>query len=254
MAGVSNDYENRGQIKTGNNYNAVFTDKTDNSSMDPMDFIKLMVAQMQNQDFMNPMDDAQYVTQMAQFANMQQMQEMAAYSKSNYAMSLVGKTVTASRFTVGGDLDTATGPVQKVSLVDNEYVLYVGGKRYTLAQVMAVESGSPDDVISVDPTAFTMKASDISSDGAQIKWEVPTEDEATAAQLTYTVYYSKDGPFDTVEQVEQGTKASPPLKALTEHQINGLEANATYYVNVVVCDAKGTKTVYKPTTVKTKEQ
>jgi flagellar hook assembly protein FlgD len=40
---------------------------------------------------------------------MQAMQEMLSYSRTSYAMSLVGKTVTASRYTVSGELDTTTG-------------------------------------------------------------------------------------------------------------------------------------------------
>lgn len=120
-----------GSSSTGNNYNAVFTDESDNSILDPDQFLNLLVLQMQNQDFMNPMDDTTYITQMTQFSNMQQMQKMAEYSQTSYAMSLVGKTVTASRIQVNGSLDTTTGVVDKVSLLDGEYVLYVGGKTYT---------------------------------------------------------------------------------------------------------------------------
>ena len=104
---------------SGNNYNAVFTDESDNSVLDPDQFLNLLVLQMQNQDFMNPMDDSTYITQMTQFSNMQQMQKMAEYSETSYALSLVGKTVTASRIQVNGSLDTTTGVVDKVSLVES---------------------------------------------------------------------------------------------------------------------------------------
>ena len=85
----------------------------------------LMVAQLQNQDFMNPVDDTQYVTQAAQFATMQQMQELATYMKTGSVMSLVGKEVTAARFSVSGELQQETGRVEKISLVNNEYAVYV---------------------------------------------------------------------------------------------------------------------------------
>ena len=45
------------------------------------DFLVLMVEQLKNQDFMNPVDDTQYVTQLAQFTTMQQMQELAYNAK-----------------------------------------------------------------------------------------------------------------------------------------------------------------------------
>ncbi len=73
------------------------------------DFLTLMVAQLKNQDFMNPVDDTQYVTQLAQISTMQQMEEMAYNAKSTYVTSLVGKTVTAAKFTVAGDLKKTDG-------------------------------------------------------------------------------------------------------------------------------------------------
>jgi flagellar hook assembly protein FlgD len=131
---------------TARKIDAVFTDKTDNSAMEASDFIKLMVAQMQNQDFTNPADTSDMLNQIATISNMQKMQEMANYSKMSYAMSLVGKVVTASRFNVSGTLDTTTGVVDKLSIVDNEYVFYIGEKRYTLPQIMEVSAGVDTEV------------------------------------------------------------------------------------------------------------
>lgn len=253
MAGVNSTDRALGQDK---NYNAVFTDKKDNSMMDPDSFLKLMAAQMQNQDFMNPMDDAQFVTQMATFSNMQQMQEMAAYSKTNYAMGLVGKTVTASRFNVSGDLDSTTGPVQKVSLVDDGYVLYIDGKKYELSQIMEIQGGKAtgDDAVSVvDPTKFALKADEVTADSAVITWEVPTEDETVSKELKYNIYYSKEAPLDTVEKTEAAQRfGAKDFKGEPKETLTGLEPDTTYYVNVVVTDPNGVKTIYKPLTVKTK--
>ena len=129
------DEEVGGSSGSSQIWDAVFTDKTKNSvSVD--DFLSLMVAQMTNQDFMNPMDDTQFVTQLAQFSSMQMMQEMANYSKTSYVMSLVGKPVTAARISVGGELLKETGPVQKISLHNNEYAVWVNGKKFSLEQIM----------------------------------------------------------------------------------------------------------------------
>lgn len=121
--------------QTNNAYNAVFTDKKD-KGVKVEDFLNLMVAQLRNQDFMNPVDDTQFVSQMATFATMQQMQEMAEYMKTNYVLSLVGQEVTAARFTVSGNLEKVTGPVEKISIVDNEFKLYVKGLQFSLSQIM----------------------------------------------------------------------------------------------------------------------
>ena len=228
---------------SGNNYNAVFTDESDNSVLDPDQFLNLLVLQMQNQDFMNPMDDSTYITQMTQFSNMQQMQKMAEYSETSYALSLVGKTVTASRIQVNGSLDTTTGVVDKVSLVDGDYVLYVGGKTYTLSQIMSVQAGgssSGDGKPSYDTSTM-----EITADSIKIKWPLPTEDTTVSSGLTYSVYYSEEGPFDTLEAVEKGTAAATSLKGVTEETLKNLKPDTEYYINVVVQDANGNKSIYK---------
>lgn len=137
-------------------WNAVFTDKKD-MGVTAEDFLKLMVTQLTNQDFMNPVDDSQYVTQMAQITTMQQMTELANYSKTSYVMSLVGKNVTAARITVSGELQKETGPVTKISLTNNEFGIYVNGKKFSLEQLMEIHSGAAasDDSGSDFDTATT---------------------------------------------------------------------------------------------------
>lgn len=144
---VSNDYQKpsntvdnyKGTGKTGENIDAVFADPDEqNVSVD--DFLQLMIAQMKNQDFMNPVDDTQYVTKLAQFTTMQYMEDMAYNSKSNFISSLVGKNVVASKMTVSGELDTQEGIVNKISLVDNEYLVYVNDKPYKMSEVMQIKT------------------------------------------------------------------------------------------------------------------
>lgn len=157
---VNTDYNNAGNHvndytypgteetkKTGSNIDAVFADP-DEQQVSIDDFLQLMVAQLKNQDFMNPVDDTQYVTQLAQFTTMQQMEEMAYNSKSTFITSLVGKTVVASKMTVSGDLDTEEGIVGKISLVDSEYLVYVNDKPYKMDEIMQVKTNpvsAPED-------------------------------------------------------------------------------------------------------------
>lgn len=137
--------------KTGQTINAVFTDEADNSiSID--DFLKIMVTQLTNQDFMNPVDDAQFVTQLAQFSTLQQMSDMTGNMKNNYMLSLVGQTVTCAKFNVSGSLVKETGKVERIVLANDEYALYVNGEKFTLSQIMelgekntAGSTGSEED-------------------------------------------------------------------------------------------------------------
>lgn len=126
-----------GASGNGDVIDAVFGDASDKAvSME--DFLTLMVAQLKNQDFMNPVDDTQYVTQLAQISTMQQMEEMAYNAKSTYVTSLVGKTVTAAKFTVAGDLKKTEGVVNKVSLLDGKFVIYVEGESYGMDEIMEI--------------------------------------------------------------------------------------------------------------------
>ena len=253
----------QGSAKT---YDAVFTDKKDNAGVKPSDFLNLMVAQMQNQDFLNPMDDAQFVTQMAQFTTMQQMMELAEWSKSTYAMSLVGKTVTASRFAVSG-LDTTTGVVDRISFVDNEYVLYIGDKRYTLSQVMEVHASPPaadsansaknipwgTDKPPVEAANLSLTAGEPTTNAVPVLWQAPVDDLAAAAELKYTVYYSTVGPFDTIEEVKRGTiSGQENRKNILVETIVGLDPGTEYYINVLVKDPNGNETIYQPVKIMTK--
>lgn len=126
------------------------TDKTkngllvedENKGVKVEDFLNLMIAQLKNQDFMNPMDDTQYVTQLAQFSSMQQMQELAYNSKANFMSSLVGKEVTAAKLSLGGDVSKTTGVVNKLSLVDGKFNFYIEGsdKAFTFEQIMEINN------------------------------------------------------------------------------------------------------------------
>lgn len=124
-----------------NKFDAVFSNE-DKSSLDVSDFMKLMITQMTNQDFLNPTDNTEYMAQLAQFSSMQEMQKLAEYSKTNYAASLLGQTVTVAKNEIGGDVSENTGKITSVSLVNNEFTVTVNGKSYALNQIMKIHDGA----------------------------------------------------------------------------------------------------------------
>lgn len=133
-------------------YNAIFSDD-DGSTLDVSDFMNLMIAQMTNQDFLNPTDNTEYMSQLAQFSTMQEMQKLAEYSKTNYAASLLGQTVTVAKNEIGGNVAKTTGVVTSVSLVNNEFTVTVDGKTFGLENIMQIHdanSVSTDDSENTD--------------------------------------------------------------------------------------------------------
>ena len=126
-----------GTTSADKTFNAVFTDK-DSSDVSVSDFFNLMVTQLTNQDFMNPVDDTQYLSQMAQFASMDAMKALSESSQKNYAMSFLGKECTAVKNNIGGEKEETTGKVTSISLRDNDYKLTINGKEYSLSQVTKI--------------------------------------------------------------------------------------------------------------------
>ncbi len=52
-------------------------DRTPSTNLGKDEFLKILMAQLQNQDPSNPMDDKQFISQMAQFSSLEQTMNMA---------------------------------------------------------------------------------------------------------------------------------------------------------------------------------
>lgn len=236
------------------NIDAVFEEENKEVSVD--NFLQLMIAQLKNQDFMNPMDDTQYVTQLAQFATMQQMQELAYYNKSNYVMSLIGNDVTVAKLGIGGEVEKQTGPIEKISFYQDEYYIHVGGKAYTLNQLMEVNSKSVSDQASdeIDVSDKAVVIGAVTDTTAQVSWPPASEDESLQNKLKYTIYYSENRNMSTLDDVKDGTIFGEPNRVgLDEDIITGLEPDTVYYVNVIVTDHNGKESLYSQSVIKTEE-
>ena len=82
------------------------------------DFLKLLITQLQNQDPLKPMEDKDFITQLAQFNSLDQMEQMSASLKTvalGYgvlqAEGMLGKSVSAVDATKGTVTGTVTGVV-----------------------------------------------------------------------------------------------------------------------------------------------
>lgn len=164
------DFSGANETQKTQKWDAVFVDKDDNG-LNMESFLKLMVTQLTNQDFMNPVDDTQFVTQMAQFSTLQAMSEMSSNMKNNYMLSLIGQEVTCAKFNVSGNLVKETGKVERVTLADDEFALYVNGEKFTLSQIM--ELGKPSEKTDTDNKA------DDSTDGENAGGQGTEEAEKT---------------------------------------------------------------------------
>lgn len=66
-------------------------------AMDKNAFLRILAAQLSNQDPTNAQDSTEFVSQMAQFASLEQMSNLNTTMTMNAANSLIGKGVTVSK-------------------------------------------------------------------------------------------------------------------------------------------------------------
>ena len=107
---------------TGASTYANQSDAVSKTQVDYQSFLKLLVAQMKNQDPTNPMDSTQYMAQLAAFSQVEQsvqmntkLDQMLQSSTLEQAASIIGRTITSA------DGET-TGKVEEVRLISNGIV------------------------------------------------------------------------------------------------------------------------------------
>jgi flagellar basal-body rod modification protein FlgD len=103
------------------------------------DFLKLLVAQMENQDPLQPQSDTEMASQMAQFTSLTQTTAMSSSLSSMQANSLIGSTVTLQE---SNSNQTTSGVVQAVvqgaESSDGTPQVIVNGTAYDLSQILAI--------------------------------------------------------------------------------------------------------------------
>lgn len=98
------------------------TTKTSQSGMDKDAFLQILVAQMKYQDPLEPTSNTEYISQYAQFSQVEQLQNVSSGMDLQRASSLVGKQVYIKTTTSAGETKYVQGKV--------DYVVYENGKPY----------------------------------------------------------------------------------------------------------------------------
>jgi flagellar basal-body rod modification protein FlgD len=103
-------------------------------TLDQSDFLQLLVAQLSQQDPMDPVSDTDFAAQMAQFSALQESQEMQGNMASIQANGMLGQTVQLQP-TQG---PAVSGVVSGVVYDAGVPSILVNGQSYTLDQVLSV--------------------------------------------------------------------------------------------------------------------
>ena len=122
-----------------------------NATLGENDFLTLLTTQLKNQDPLNPMDDTQSVSELAQFSALQATTSLSSTFtafESNFAVSqasgMLGKSVTVTSTDSTGASSTVSGTVKAIQVVN-------GSPEFTLVD------SSGKAIVGTDgtPTEFT---------------------------------------------------------------------------------------------------
>jgi flagellar basal-body rod modification protein FlgD len=112
----------------GSTLNTTDPSQLPNSGINEQDFIQLFVSELQFQDPMQPLDNSQFLTQLAQFVGIEQQSEevtginnLATLDSSDQTLALLSHTVQVSN----ADGSTTTGQVSGIQYSTNGVELTV---------------------------------------------------------------------------------------------------------------------------------
>lgn len=135
---------------TSSTTNTSSTDRsasTGTTNLGKDDFLQLLVAEMRNQDPMNPMENKDMMAQLAQFNVLDQITHLSdaldhfmSVQELAEAGNLIGKQVEVTP-TTG---DPVSGTVSSASLVDGKVQIHIGDENYDLSLLTSITGGSVD--------------------------------------------------------------------------------------------------------------
>jgi len=113
-----------------------------------MDYMKLLITQLQNQNPLEPLDNNEMASQLAQFSQLEQLESMnssfadvLAATERTYANSLIGKEVSFTSETETGSEAITSGIVEEVyNNIDGQIILLAGNNTLTLEDVISVKN------------------------------------------------------------------------------------------------------------------
>lgn len=112
-----------------------------NANLGKDEFLKLLIAQLRNQDPMKPMEDREFIAQLAQFNSLEQMQnlntsfsQMLKWQQLSQSSALIGKKIEAVK--VGGV--EVRGTVSEIKIGADGPMLKVGQEYIPLGSISKI--------------------------------------------------------------------------------------------------------------------
>ncbi|NQX65765.1 flagellar hook capping protein [Paenibacillus alba] len=129
-------------INAGNNAKSKEKDK---STLGKDDFLKILITQLQNQDPTQPLQDKEFIAQMAQFTSVEQLTNMAGEMKLmrqslGFVSGLIGKSITWTDIDSSGASEEKSGIVDSITFKDGNQYANVKGVEIPLDKLKKIEN------------------------------------------------------------------------------------------------------------------
>ena len=147
--GVSAVINNGEIVKTANQINTEKEAEKSSSTVNKTDFMNLLVAQMKNQDPLEPTSNTEWVSQYATFSELEQMQNVANSSTLQRASDLVGKEVLVNSTDASGNVKQVQGKVDSVNFSGSNAYLTIDGVQYSIDDLVEVVDKDYSDATSI---------------------------------------------------------------------------------------------------------
>ncbi|KRF31923.1 flagellar hook capping FlgD N-terminal domain-containing protein [Paenibacillus sp. Soil787] len=117
----------------------------DNQTLGKDDFLKILITQLQNQDPTQPLQDKEFIAQMAQFTSVEQLTNMAGEMKLmrqslGFVSGLIGKSITWSEIDSSGASVEKSGVVDSISFKEGNQYANVKGVEISLDKLKKIEN------------------------------------------------------------------------------------------------------------------
>ena len=163
-------------------YGSTSSDQGSKTGVDYDSFLRLLVAEMKNQDPTNPMDSTQYVAQLAAFSQVEQsvqinnrLDQLLQSSALSQADALIGRTITSAD-------GATTGEVVEVRLTSGGVVAVLdNGKTVDVGAGISITATAADaDTAAGDTSGTDETTGAVDTDGSTETDETDADGDSTA--------------------------------------------------------------------------
>lgn len=112
-------------------------------------FLSILVTQLRNQDPMQPMQDKEFIAQMAQFTSVEQLMnlsnEMTLLRQSiGSASNIIGKWAEWLEYDAVGEATSFNGQVDSIQMKDGLLYAKIGDKQVALDYIISISQKQPE--------------------------------------------------------------------------------------------------------------